>query len=62
MVTPYGSLLVSNPRLDTLRIDDKVETRQIACTIAKSLDIDCDRLKKAGNARRREQNVAKQFK
>ena len=40
----HVALLVSNPRLSTLRIDDPVETRQIACTVAKALDIDCDGL------------------
>jgi len=37
-------LLVSNPSLPRKTIDDEVETRQIACTILKALDLDCDDL------------------
>jgi hypothetical protein len=40
----HVALLVSNPRLPAKTIDDLVETRQIACTILKSLAMDCDRL------------------
>ena len=38
------ALLMSNPRLPTMTIDEPVETRQIACTILKALDISCDAL------------------
>jgi arylsulfatase A-like enzyme len=40
----HVALLVSNPRLRRQTIDDAVETRQIACTILKALEIDCDKL------------------
>ena len=38
------ALLMSNPRLPTMTIDEPVETRQIACTILKALGTNCDAL------------------
>jgi len=43
----HVALLVSNPAMHGgkgRRVDDPVETRQIACTILKTLDMDCDGL------------------
>jgi Type I phosphodiesterase / nucleotide pyrophosphatase len=40
----HVALLVSNPSLPRKIINDQVETRQIACTILKRLDLDCDDL------------------
>ena len=40
----HVALLVSNTRLPEKTIDDPVETRQIACTILKSLAMECDGL------------------
>jgi Type I phosphodiesterase / nucleotide pyrophosphatase len=40
----HVALLVSNTRLPGKTIDDPVETRQIACTILKSLGLECDGL------------------
>ena len=37
----HVALLVSNTRLPRKTIDDQVETRQIACTILKSVGMDC---------------------
>jgi hypothetical protein len=38
------ALLVSNPSLPSKTIRDQVETRQIACTILKALEIPCNGL------------------
>ena len=40
----HVAMLVSNPRLPAKTIDDAVETRQIACTILKALNMDCSAL------------------
>ena len=40
----HVALLVSRPSQPEKSIDDPVETRQIACTILKALDLDCDNL------------------
>ena len=40
----HVALLVSNPRLSRRTIDDRVETRQIACTILKALAMECSGL------------------
>jgi hypothetical protein len=40
----HVALLVSNPSIHRRTISDPVETRQIACTILKTLDMDCDGL------------------
>jgi len=40
----HVALLVSNPQLPAKRVDDRVETRQIACTILKGLGLDCSGL------------------
>jgi arylsulfatase A-like enzyme len=40
----HVGLLVSNPQMSAVRINDAVETRQIACTVLKSLAIDCNAL------------------
>ena len=40
----HVALLVSATSMAMRTIDDPVETRQIACTILKSLGVDCDRL------------------
>ncbi len=40
----HVALLVSNPRLPRKTIGDRVETRQIACTILKALAMECDGL------------------
>jgi Type I phosphodiesterase / nucleotide pyrophosphatase len=40
----HVALLMSNPRLPAMTIDEPVETRQIACTILRSLGMDCDAL------------------
>src|SRR4051812_46182883 len=37
----HVALLVSNASMPSKTIDDPVETRQIACTILKALDLDC---------------------
>ena len=40
----HVALLVANPQISSKRVDDAVETRQIACTILKALTIDCSAL------------------
>jgi hypothetical protein len=40
----HVALIVSNPRLGQMIIDDPVETRQIACTILRALGQNCDSL------------------
>jgi hypothetical protein len=40
----HVALLVSNPAEPAKTIDDSVETRQIACTILKALDMECEGL------------------
>jgi hypothetical protein len=40
----HVALLVRGPSTQSKRIDDPVETRQIACTILKALDMDCNGL------------------
>ena len=40
----HVALLVANPRLEQLTIDESVETRQIACTILRALGQDCNAL------------------